>query len=76
MTIPLPKLPTPDEPYGLGLYRHSPEQIQAIQREAMRAALEAAAKVCDDLHSKDTMTNYFKVAARELRQLRIEGETP
>ena len=58
MSIPLPKLPTSTHPrfatdasdppcrfqYG---WLYDEKEVRAIQREAMRAALEAAAKVCD-----------------------------
>ncbi len=37
-----------------------------------RAALEAAAGVCEDLHRQDKMSNYFKVAANAIRKLEIE----
>ena len=48
MTIPLPPLPEPDFALDQGdepcYYAHT---IRAIQREAMRVAIEAAAKACE-----------------------------
>ena len=49
MTIPLPPLPEPDFALDQGdepcYYAHT---IRAIQREAMRVAIEAAARVCEE----------------------------
>ena len=45
MTIPLP--PLPDDFNFKGPRKITASQLRAIQREAMRVALEAAARVCD-----------------------------
>ncbi len=49
MTIPLPPLPEPSGTrYNSDVPRpYSDIEVRAIQREAMRAALDAAARVCD-----------------------------
>ena len=48
MTIPLPPLPEHlHHPELKLLDAFTREQVRAIQREAMRVALEAAARVCD-----------------------------
>lgn len=44
MTIPLPPLPDPDCP-GVHFDGYSTTEVRAIQREAMRVAIEAAARV-------------------------------
>jgi len=70
--IPLPKLPRPN---SAGYYYINEAEVQDIQREAMRAGLEAAAKCCDqtDMHAKPKLG---VDCADTIRALRIEGETP
>ena len=68
-TIKPPALPETRFPHG----RHnlSAQEVRAIQREAMRAALEAAAKFCDTRWAADEY-----LWPEDIRALRIEGETP
>lgn len=72
MTIPLPPLPEPDFALDQGdepcYYAHT---IRAIQREAMRVAIEAAAKVCRDFDATDSLSNYGLVLARMIEELEI-----
>ena len=49
-------------------------QVRAIQREAAIWALEEAAKLLDELHAKDTLTNYHGFAANKVRALKGEIE--
>lgn len=50
MTIPLPPLPEPSGTiYNSDMPRpYSDIEVRAIQREAMRVAIEAAARVCEE----------------------------
>lgn len=80
MTIPLPPMPPPQEVEILlnGTVRgvvqgYSDKQVRAIQREAMRVALEAAAKVCRDFHATDSLSNYGLVLARMIDELEVES---
>ena len=50
---------------------HSVDQVRAIQREAMRVAIEAAAKVCRDFDATDSLSNYGLVLARMIEELEI-----
>ena len=52
----------------------STTQLRAIQREAYIAGLEEAAKLLDELHAKDTLTNYHGFAANKVRALKGEIE--
>ena len=38
-----------------------------------KAEIEACARVCDDLAAKDKLSNYYAVAARAIRERRIDG---
>ena len=84
MTIPLPPLPEPDgsaeankTPHPGGGYEFdevpawSEPLVRAIQREAMRVAIEAAAKVCRDFDATDSLSNYGLVLARMIEELEI-----
>ncbi len=70
MTIPLPPLPDPDCP-GVHFDGYSTTEVRAIQREAMRVAIEAAAKVCRDFDATDSLSNYGLVLARMIEELEI-----
>ena len=70
MTIPLPPLPDPDCP-GVHFDGYSATEVRAIQREAMRSALEAAAAECEKFHALDRFTNYGKVLALSIGKLEI-----
>jgi len=48
--------------------------VRAIQREAYIAGLEEAAKLLDELHAKDTLTNYHGFAANKVRALKEQIE--
>ena len=50
------------------------DAIRQIQREAYIAALEEAAKLLDELHAKDTLTNYHGFAANKVRALKEKIE--
>jgi hypothetical protein len=70
MTIPLP----PATLYLMGTHLPINEQVRAIQREAMRVALEAAARVCDQW----TTANHVYVngairCAADIRALKIDA---
>ena len=74
MTIPLPPLPEtrltlpyPDDDETV----YTVFQVRAIQREAMRVAIEAAAKVCRDFDATDSLSNYGLVLARMIEELEI-----
>ena len=56
--------------YAVPMY--SPDQVRAIQREAIRVAIEATAKVCRDFHATDSLSNYGLVLARMIEELEIE----
>ena len=71
--IRLPKLPTGHVDEWIEI-DHA--ELQRIQREAMRAGIEAAAKVLDKLDAADRVSNYHAYAALQVRALRIEGEQP
>ncbi len=70
MTIPLPPLPEHlHHPELKLLDAFTREQVRAIQREAMRVAIEAAAKVCRDFDATDSLSNYGLVLARMIEEL-------
>ena len=69
MTIPLP--PLPDDFNFKGPRKITASQLRAIQREAMRVAIEAAAKVCRDFDATDSLSNYGLVLARMIEELEI-----
>ncbi len=72
MTIPLPPLPEHlHHPELKLLDAFTREQVRAIQREAMRVALEAAAEECEKFHALDRFTNYGKVLALAIGKLEI-----
>ena len=73
MTIPLPPLPEPSGTrYNSDVPRpYSDIEVRAIQREAMRVALEAAAEECEKFHALDRFTNYGKVLALAIGKLEI-----
>ena len=68
----LPDLPPPDYLGPEGSRRRTDDQVRAIQREAYIAAFEEAAKLLDELHAKDTLTNYHGFAANKV--LALKGE--
>jgi hypothetical protein len=96
-TIPLPKLPThtldrEEVDFGIALNRrqtvlyYTEAQVLAIQREAMRAALEAAAKVLTEHQipvgnsragemAREWTYDALKECRDNIRALKIEGET-
>ena len=70
MTIPVPPLPEHlHHPELKLLDAFTSEQVRAIQREAMRVALEAAARVCRDFDATDSLSNYGLVLARMIEEL-------
>ena len=72
MTIPLPPLPEHlHHPELKLLDAFTREQVRAIQRDAMRVALDAAAKVCRDFDATDSLSNYGLVLARMIEELEI-----
>lgn len=72
MTIPLPPLPEHlHHPELKLLDAFTREQVRAIQREAMRVAIEAAAAECEKFHALDRFTNYGKVLALAISKLEI-----
>ena len=70
MTIPLPTLPSHPEHCQSWTHMES-RAIRKIQREAMRVAIEAAAKVCRDFDATDSLSNYGLVLARMIEELEI-----
>jgi len=70
MTIPLPPVKT-EFVLSDGNWIVSPAEVRAIQREAMRVAIEAAAKVCRDFDATDSLSNYGLVLARMIEELEI-----
>jgi hypothetical protein len=75
--IKLPPLPLHPDPHTYQWSQREIDAIRTAQREAMRAALEAAAKVCE---SQDDVGSVNQQWMRErcafaIRALRIEGET-
>ena len=83
--ITLPPLPRPDavtEIYTGHGYRDvwTATTVRAIQIEAARAALEAAAEVCDEAalttEPDDFALDAVDSCAVNIRAIKIEGETP
>lgn len=78
--IPLPKLPEHKWTLSDGDWIISPKELQAIQREAMRVALEHAAKVCDGVYyqyigpENGSVRYGIAASAAAIRALLIEGE--
>lgn len=69
------KLPPLPEPNGYD-DRHTEEQLQAVQIAAARAALEEAAKVCDEWEKKNWVyINGAICCGKDIRAITIEGET-
>lgn len=68
MTIPLPPLPRPISASEM----YYPTEVRAMQREAIRIALQAAAQVCRDFHATDSLSNYGLVLARMIDALEVE----
>lgn len=77
-TIKPPPLPPPDYIGPEGSRRRTDDQVRAIQREAMRAALEHAATMCVNVGEllQGNATPTPNETAAIIRNLRIEGETP
>jgi hypothetical protein len=53
--------------FGRWTFRDS-DKLVGFVLAIQQAEREACAKICDDLGAKDTLTNYFLVAARKIRE--------
>ena len=69
----LPPLPLPDLNNSTG-WERTDAQVIAYGKACYLAALEEAAKLLDELHAKDTLTNYHGFAANKVRALKGEIE--